>query len=210
MAKRALKGLDTADRQGGYGGLEHPWGSYLWFTPEAEEIASRPGWMYSTWSQCCFGGKRVIWTSLLHNSKRVHSALDTPECHCVLQQPYEVEVTEEGLRFDAKEEAEYPWAMCRAYARAIVADMRDFLITPIGRAPVDLQHLLYSQIMGSTRGLQSEDLVHGMVIGVEKMVSHMWEGNERARLERFADKLGCEEQTCGSSCLRMELPRGMF
>eukprot|EP00438_Fugacium_kawagutii_P025365 Skav236527 [mRNA] locus=scaffold78:1035541:1036065:- [translate_table: standard] len=146
--------------------------------------------MYTTWSQCCFGGKRTKWTSLLHNSKRVHHALDTPECHCTHQVPYGVELTHEGLVFDAHEEAEYPWAMCRAYARAIVADMEDFLITPIGRAPVSLQHLLSSQIRGATRGLQSEDLVHKLVMAVGSMLGNMSEGKEIEHLGEVSRQVG--------------------
>eukprot|EP00435_Cladocopium_sp_Y103_P024511 s1749_g6.t1 len=202
MAKRALKGLDTADRHGGYAALEHSYGSYLWFTPEAEDMAARPGWMYTTWSQCCFGGKRVKWTSLLHNSPRVHAALDTPECHCTHQEPYGVEWTEEGLRFDTHEEAEYPWAMCRAYARAVVADMQDFMLTPMGRAPVDLPHLLYSQIMGATRGIQSEDLVYKLIQGVTQMLSLMSEGNELAHLEHISRQVGLR-----GTDLRFVIPR---
>lgn len=82
MAKRALKGLEHAHVNGGFAGLEHPWGSYIWFTPEAEHIQSLPGWWMATWSQCCYGGKRVKWTSLLTNSRRAYEALNREECLC--------------------------------------------------------------------------------------------------------------------------------
>ena len=79
MAKRSLRGLEEADRQGGFAGLEHPYESYLWYTEEAERIRSRPGFHTTVWSQCCFGGRRTKWTSLLNNSRRVHLALHKPE-----------------------------------------------------------------------------------------------------------------------------------
>eukprot|EP00438_Fugacium_kawagutii_P016090 Skav230956 [mRNA] locus=scaffold3010:254098:259942:- [translate_table: standard] len=87
MAKRSLKGLDTADKQGGYAALEHPYNSFLWYTDEAIEMESRPGWMKSTWSHCCFGGRRTKWTSLLRNSPRVHAALHKLDCQCTHQEP---------------------------------------------------------------------------------------------------------------------------
>eukprot|EP00438_Fugacium_kawagutii_P030472 Skav234215 [mRNA] locus=scaffold1101:73234:73896:- [translate_table: standard] len=80
--------------------------------------------------------------------------------------------------------------MCRAYARAIVADMGDFLITPIGKAPVSLQHLLYSQIRGATRGLQSEDLVYKLVLGVEDMLQVMGPSQENEHLELISRQVG--------------------
>ena len=78
MAKRSLKGLESADRQGGFAGLEHPYESFLWDTEEVKEIQSRPGFMFTSWSSGCFGGQKVRWTSLLHNSPRVHEALTAP------------------------------------------------------------------------------------------------------------------------------------
>ena len=57
-------------------------------------------------------------------------------------------------------DAEYPWQLCVAYADAIIADLRALMIPPLGTAQFDLPHLLYNQIMGAARGLQSEDLVY--------------------------------------------------
>jgi hypothetical protein len=143
MAKRSLRSMEEADRQGGFAGLEHPYDSLLWYSEEAEAIRSRPGFHTTTWSQCCFGGRRTKWTSLLNNSRRVHLALHKPECHCTHQVGYEVRATSGGLEFDTAEEAEYPWRMCLAYAEAIVADLKDLMIPPgdgqVGHQPYPLQ-----------------------------------------------------------------------
>ena len=187
MAKTSLTGLDKVDRNGGYGGLEHPYGSYLWFTEEAEEISKRPGWHYTTWSHCCFGGRRTKWTSLLNNSRRVHAALDNPTCTCTHQEGYHVSVGEEGdLIFDTKEEAEYPWQFCRAYARAIVADLKDYLIPPMGTAVCDLNHMLYCQMLGATKGLQNEDLVYRIIQSMVGMLEFMNQGQEQSTFSGLA------------------------
>lgn len=41
MVKRSLRGLEAADRRGGFAGLEHPYASFLW---EMEEAESGHGW----------------------------------------------------------------------------------------------------------------------------------------------------------------------
>ena len=48
MAKRSIKGLESADEQGGFAGLEHPYDSFLWYTEEAERIRLRPGFLVAT------------------------------------------------------------------------------------------------------------------------------------------------------------------
>ena len=203
MAKRSIKGLETADEQGGMAGLEHPYESFLWYTEEAERIRQRPGLHVATWLQCCFGGRRTKWTSLLTNSKRVFLALNRPDCHCTHQEPYGARMSEGGIVFDTAEEAEYPWPMCLAYATAVVADLRDLMVTPIGTAVVDLKHLLYNQIMGATRGLQSEDLVYKLVLEVEKWVLQMDAGQEHKHLCDLARHVGLK-----GTDIRLTLPKG--
>ena len=204
MAKRSLKGVESADQQGGMAGIEHPYDSFLWYTDEAERLRSKPGFHVASWSQCCFGGRRTKWTSLLTNSKRAFLALNRPDCHCTHQEPYGARLTDDGVVFDTAEEAEYPWAMCLAYASAVVADLKDLMVTPIGTAVVDMKHLLYNQIMGSTRGLQSEDLVYKLVIEVEKWVLQMDEGQEHQHLRDLARHVGLK-----GTDIRLTLPKGM-
>eukprot|EP00435_Cladocopium_sp_Y103_P027041 s1014_g6.t1 len=180
MAKRSLKSLETADRQGGFAGLEHPFDSYLWDTEEVDVIRSRPGFMFTSWSYCCYGGQETRWVSLLHNSPRVHQALHCPRCHC----------SSSGNRPSDPDSAdlEYPWQLCVSLAGAILTDLRALMIPPLGTAQFDLPHLLYNQIMGAARGLQSEDVVYKLVVEVESMVRHMDAGDEQKHLATFVRK----------------------
>eukprot|EP00435_Cladocopium_sp_Y103_P047649 s3307_g14.t1 len=118
------------------------------------------------------------WTAILHNSPRVHQALHCPRCRCNSSRGRESSA-------DVSGNAEYPWNLCVAFARAIVADQRALMIPPLGTAQFDLPHLLYNQIMGAARGLQSEDLVYALVMQVEDMVRHMDAGDEQRHLSQY-------------------------
>lgn len=85
-------------------------------------------------------------------------------------------------------DAEYPWQLCVAYADAIIADLWALMIPPLGTAQFDIPHLLYNQIMGAARGLQSEDLVYRLVLEVGNMVRHMDSGDEQKHLANLAEK----------------------
>ena len=112
MAKRSIQGVKSNHSSGKMGSMEHPWGSHLWFTPEAVELMGIPGIFVTNFSHCCFGGRRVKWTTLVHNIPAVHEALDLEDCpgHQGLLQ-YEVHDEDGQLTFDTAEEAEYPWNM---------------------------------------------------------------------------------------------------
>ena len=69
---------------------------------------------------------------------------------------------------------------------------------------MDLKHLLYNQIMGSTHGLQSEDLVYNLVTEVEKWVLRMAQGQEHQHLQDLARHVGL----IGTD-IRLTLPKGM-
>lgn len=189
MAKRCLKGLEAADRQGGFAALLHPYDSLLWRTEEVEEIRSRPGSMVSSCSFCCFGVRKASWISLLHNSPRVHQALHHPRCHCARSEESGVHPSSGRSGPGETGTEEYPWRFCVAYAGAVVADLRALMIPPLGTAQFDLPHLLYNQIMGSARGMQSEDLVYKLVVEVEEMVRHMELGDEQRHLAGLARHL---------------------
>ena len=188
MVKRSLRGLEANDRRGGVAGLEHPYDSFLWEMEEAEEVRSRLGFMISSWSYCCFGGRKTRWTSLLHNSPREHQALHRPRCQCSFSadQPAGAGTNQQGG--ESPVDAEYPWQLCVAYADAIIADLRALMIPPLGTAQFDLHHLLYNQIMGAARGLQSEDLVYKLVLEVENMVRRMDPGDGQKHLANLAEK----------------------
>jgi len=94
--------------------------------------------------------------------------------------------------------------MCLAYASVVVADLKDLMVPPIGTAVVDLKHLLYNQIMGSTRGLQSEDLVYKLFTEVERWVLKMDAGQEQQHLLDLARHLGMK-----GTDIRLTLLKGM-
>ena len=145
MAKRCLKGLEAADRQGGFAALLHPYDSLLWRTEEVEEIRSRPGSMVSSCSFCCFGGRKASWISLLHNSPRVHQALHHPRYHCARSEESGVHPSWRSGPGETRGTEEYPWRFCVAYAGAVVADLRALMIPPLGTAQFDLPHLSWGQ-----------------------------------------------------------------
>eukprot|EP00438_Fugacium_kawagutii_P019533 Skav235666 [mRNA] locus=scaffold358:1061569:1062162:+ [translate_table: standard] len=106
--KTSLKRMKIRHQAGGITSLEHPYNSYIWETDEVAELKADGHWFESVYSHCCYGGDRVKWTRLLHNSQELHRALHKPECpgHSHLR-GYTVGYDRDGqLRFDTAEEAE--------------------------------------------------------------------------------------------------------
>ena len=68
MAKRSIRGLLDADANGRFGLLEHPYGSHMWYLPEAKALYD------DSWFWTCFSnGRRRKWTSLVHIRYRERS-----------------------------------------------------------------------------------------------------------------------------------------
>lgn len=80
--------------------------------------------------------------------------------------------------------------MCRRYAEAIVEDLKSLTVTPVGTAQMDLNHMLYTQILGATRGLQSEDLVYRLIQQIIDILAQMGENQEQQHLEFLARQVG--------------------
>ena len=121
MMLKALK-RGKEDRRGTrcYWSVEHPRRSWLWEFRLVKDMEEWPEMKYSIASHCCFGGEREKWFAILSDlpSLQRHLSMDCPG-HPGLRS-YEVEELPDGtLRFDTEEEAEYPWEMCVAYARAV-------------------------------------------------------------------------------------------
>ena len=189
MAQRSLRGLKEGHSAGRFVSLEHPWGSYLWATDEAKALMGHPQFFVTEYSHCCFGGKRVKWTRLLHNMEALHTALHTPECpgHPDLL-PYEVHQDDEGnLSFDTAEEAEYPWEFCKRYAAAAKAELVKALPAPVGISELTWQNQIFSQV---TRGLQDEKFVHFVCQGVMHLLFSMKEGEEEEHLKLMMRHVG--------------------
>lgn len=152
MAKRGLSGVKEAHNRNRFSSIEHPWSSHLWETPEAIELMDTPGIFTTCFSMCCFGGRRVKWTCLVHNIPSIHEALDKWDCpgHPNLL-PYEVP---EGLEFDTSEEAQYPMRLCIAYAQALKRQVIRQTPVPINDMPFDEDSALLGALRTSTRGFQ--------------------------------------------------------
>lgn len=100
-------------------------------------------WFVTCYSHCCFGGDRIKWTQLIHNSPFLHQALHKPDCpgHSDLR-GYRVTWGSDGqLSFDTALEAEYPWGFCTAYAGALAAHFRSITPEPVGDYPRMLESL---------------------------------------------------------------------
>ena len=190
--KRSISGVRTRKQAGGIGTMEHPYNSYAWDTEEIDALMQTGEWFQTVYSHCCFGGQRVKWTCLFHNSPYLHRALHKPECegHPNLL-PYNVEFTRAGtLAFDTSLEAEYPWPFCVAYANALKAHLVDLTPEPYGVLPRSLEALVYTQVRGATRGLQDEAHVSRIVQAVVHCLKGMDEGQEAAHLEALMRQVG--------------------
>ena len=120
MVLKALK-RGKEDRRGKkqYWTLEHPLRSWMWEFQMIKDMEEWPEMTYSVGSHCCFGGDREKWFALLGDlpTLRQHLHKDCPG-HRNLR-TYQVEERGGRLYFPTSEEAEYPWEMCVAYARAV-------------------------------------------------------------------------------------------
>ena len=206
--RRATKGVRTRKAAGGIGSMEHPYNSYVWYTQEVAEMLAE-GWTLMVYSHCCFGGNRVKWTALLHNCPRLHQALHKPDCpgHWNLQ-PYRVTRDNTGhLLFDTGQEAEYPWAFCTAYAKALAAQLRNLTPDPLGTYPRTLESLVYSQVRGATAGLQDEVHVNRVVNVVVHTLQSMEEGQERQHLAWLMRQVGLKGTDIRLSVNSNELDR---
>ena len=119
MVLRAFKrGRDPNRRS--FFSFEHPYGSWAWEFNLAKELEEQPGFSPSVGSSCCFGVRREKWYSFLSDLPTLPEALhrDCPGHVGLL--PYTVTQRPDGsLVYPTEEEAEYPWELCCAYAKAL-------------------------------------------------------------------------------------------
>eukprot|EP00435_Cladocopium_sp_Y103_P041751 s2830_g11.t1 len=190
--KRAIKGLTKRHIAGGIASLEHPYNRYVWDTEEIAEMRRSGDWFETSYSHSCFGGTRVKWTLLFHNSPFLHQALHKPDCpgHADLEN-YRVTWTADGqLSFDTALEAEYPWGFCVTYANALGAHLRSITPEPVGTYPRTLESLIYTQVRGATRGLQDEQHVIRVVSAVCHVLSNMTEQEEPNHMQWLMRQVG--------------------
>jgi len=125
MALKALRRGEAAKQTGmpRHWTAEHPKNSWMWQFTLAKKLEEL-GLQHAIGSSCCFGGARQKFYSFLVSSEEIKQRL-TVECpgHPGLL-TYEAEQNPDGsLYFPTEEEAEYPWALCLAYARGLRAQL---------------------------------------------------------------------------------------
>ena len=185
MGRRSLQGVKDS-HSSSLSSLEHPWSSHLWFTPEAVELMGIPGIFVTTFSHCCFGGRRVKWTTLVHNIPALHEAMHLEDCpgHQGLL-AYEVHDEEGVLVFDTAQEAEYPWKMCKVYAQAVVTQLKRQKPSPVGDMPFDHQSAIVMALKSSTRGFQSAEMASRAAAQVFDVLKTMSQGMEAEHLRNL-------------------------
>ena len=119
MVLRALKRARDPNRRSFFS-LEHPYGSWIWEFTLAKEVEDREEFAHSVGSCCCFGGRREKWYSFLSDLPTLPEFLQKDCPGHVGLLPYTVTQRSDGsLVYPTEEEAEYPWELCVAYAKAL-------------------------------------------------------------------------------------------
>ncbi|CAE7461731.1 HYDIN [Symbiodinium sp. CCMP2592] len=124
LALRALKSLSRAVEENSLCYVCQPWGSYLWYLPEAEELRETKGIFSTSFPLCCFGGPKR-WVELLHNSPAVHQALHRTECREHEEEPKAWYDNTGRIRFACCEELRLPEDLCDTLALAIRKDLAE-------------------------------------------------------------------------------------
>eukprot|EP00435_Cladocopium_sp_Y103_P069634 s456_g33.t1 len=100
--------------------VEHPYRSWLWEFTLVKEMERDPMFSHSVGSCCCFGGAREKWFSFFGDLPSLPQFLERDCPGHVGLKSYQVEELEDGsLYYPTSEEAEYPWGLCKAYAKAL-------------------------------------------------------------------------------------------
>ena len=191
--KRRLKSLGVAV-------IEHPFRSFgRQFPLAAFELFF--SFLIVFWS-CCFGGSRKKGTAFLHNCPHLHKALHQPEClgHNFLK-TYEVHALSDGsLRFDTEIEAEYPWGLCQAYAKATEAYSSDMNLEVIPPAPSSRGSWILGELLSSTKRLNKAGVLQEVLPELDALVRNLTRGNEMEHLKALLRKQsGFQRVRCEAS-----------
>eukprot|EP00438_Fugacium_kawagutii_P013458 Skav231262 [mRNA] locus=scaffold2436:51122:57163:+ [translate_table: standard] len=116
--KASAKRCAELDDAGKFFGFEHPYRSWVWYLNVMVALAKRPGVFMAVFSNCCYGGERQKWTSLLTNNRALFEALHKPDCPHSDWNDYAPYYEGSRIVYPTEQEAEYPEGLCQAYARA--------------------------------------------------------------------------------------------
>eukprot|EP00438_Fugacium_kawagutii_P024080 Skav212943 [mRNA] locus=scaffold374:499856:502796:- [translate_table: standard] len=151
MALASAKRCTELDEQGKYFSYEHPYRSWVWYTKALIALASRPGVYMAVFSNCCHGGRRQKWTSVLTNNRALFEALHRPECEHGPGDDYAPYYVGSKVVFPTEEEAEYQTS-CALPCRRILRNpaMRHCRLMVV----VDSQVLYYALGKGRSASVQ--------------------------------------------------------
>ena len=116
MALTSISRCKKAHQDQRYFSLEHPWRSFIWYMRPMIELAALPGVGMAVFSNCCHGGKRKKWTSVITNNPGIFGALDQQECPHEDTESYAPYKVDGRIVYPTEEEAEYPKLLCDRYA----------------------------------------------------------------------------------------------
>ena len=119
MALKSTKRCSALHDAGKKFSMEHPYRSFLWYMTPVVELASKPGVYMAVFSNCCFGGRRRKWTSLLTNCREIFDAMNYPHCPHGDAEAYQPFFDDQGtIVYPTEQEAEYPAGLVESYAQA--------------------------------------------------------------------------------------------
>ena len=183
MALKALKRGEVVQeaRQPRHWSCEHPRRSWMWEFTVAKRLEER-GMLRAVGSHCCFGGLREKWFAFLNTSEEITQRLsmECPGHEGLLT--YQVEERPDGtLYYPTEEEAEYPWALCLAYARGLKAQCdKEGVFEDVRQEAREAWYV--GQLASSTKRLQDFTLATPMATFLYKWERSMTQGEEMNHL----------------------------
>ena len=90
---------------------------------------------------------------------------------------YEVHELSDGcLRFDTELEAEYPWGLCQAYAKATKAYFSDMNLEVVPSAPGNRGSWILGKLLSSTKHLNKAGVLQEVMPELDALVQNLSRG----------------------------------
>ena len=93
-----------------------------------------------------------------------------------------------SLRFDTELEAEYPWDLCQAYAKATKAYFSDMNLEVVPSAPSNRGSWILGELLPSTKHLNEAGVLQEVLPELDALVQNLPRGNEMEHLKNFSNK----------------------
>ena len=208
MGNLALARLEKRLLREGVAVVEHPLRSWLWRFPRARRLMLSKGIFFTVLFHQMWGGKRFKAEAWLHNCKCLHDFFhhegNPPVIHGLT--PYKVHLENDGtLRFDTKEEAQYPQPLCEAYARVVTHYFDLLRLRLIPREVSRQGNWLREQLIGASQRLGEERTSQLVAQELEQLLRLMRRGQEAEHLHflvRHVDRRGSDIKLWNGELLR--------